>query len=120
MIFYIIKDRKLVIVIIIITLALFLFSYILLQEALMFSIAFSDLPLPLYCMYEKLSMLLNQVNYSWSGSELYAKAIINLVIMDFVLAFCIFCITGGNKIYTLTIVVLYTVADVILLLSNKI
>lgn len=113
------KDKKFITAIVITTAALFLFSNVLLKENLFFSLAIACIPLPVYCIYDKLCVLRNIRKYRWSGSELYIRAAINLVIMDLVLAFCVFQFSKGCVICTLIAAFLYTLTDLLLLLSKR-
>lgn len=113
------EEKKLMTAIIITTASLFLFSYVLFREGLLLSLAITCIPLPAYCLYDKLCVLRNIRNYRWKGSELYTRAGVNLAIMDLVLAFCVFQFSKGGIILTLTVVFIYTLTDLILLMLHK-
>lgn len=117
MIFDVLKDRKLKSAAIFTTAALFLFSYVLLREDLRYSMAIACIPFPAYCIWDKSCVLRKLKSYDSSGGALYLKEGLNLVLMDQVLAFCVFRFSAGSLMCTTIAVVLYTLTDVILLLS---
>lgn len=118
MIIDVIEDKKLMVTIVTTTIALFLFSYIVLGEGLLYSLAVACIPIPLYCLYDKFCVLRNIKKYRHSGSELYIRAGINLVMMDLLLAFCVFQFSKGGVICTSILVCLYTLMDLILLITK--
>ena len=103
--------KKLYISMIAVTLLLFLFSYVLLKENSLYSLACAIVPFPIYSLMDKIYVLRKMKKYKSKGKKLYILAGINLFIILAMVSYCTYIFSKGDVICTIMGTGLYGLID---------
>ncbi len=113
----IVKNKRLIITILASSVVLFIFAFVISDGKAFFATDIAIIPLPIYCLYDKICVIRKLKKYDVEGHLLRKEGLVNLMIMEVLFSSDIYTITNGNLKYVTIGAIIYGILDLILIES---